>query len=243
MTDRPKSMIPEWALRPRGSILAIAFQPEIKLSSKMGFEFAGKLTDYVDPRRVEISEDQWNFSQPEGQSPRGVLSVTVTPSTIIIATAFSDTIIERQEIRLIEILRRFQEMFDPKFILRHETTVRATYPLGRDAREFLAREVMQLAEERISLIGRPIHVVGFNMVCPPDPTEVQTRDSILTVRVESLVEDPQQIYLEARAQWITPHPWTPENAEGVVKKVNVVQDYLRMNVVRMVKGKHDDDVE
>ena len=53
------------------------------------------------------------------------------------------------------------------------------------------------------------------------------------VKIESLVEDIRQIFVEVDAQWAVPSPWAPEE---IIRRTRVAYDFANTQVVGFLKG-------
>lgn len=223
-------------IEPRGFVLAVGFQPPIRLSAnKLGYEFAGKLSDYIDPSDVKITPTGWSFAQSAGGSPRGRLEVTIQSNIIQIQASFPTDSSEWFETRQQVILRKFAELFSPKLIVHVKAVVIGELPIDGDAREFLGSHIMRLDTRKLrKAIGRPIHVLGIRLDCPPvlqrDQEGTETLGPQVSVKAESLAEDSTRLYLEAAIAWPDVSQWNDRTIDSIVQRFSLVPGYLKDNI-------------
>lgn len=240
MTEQPSNLPVKGArLESRGSYLTVVFHPSLRLTRKRGFEFAAKLSQYIEPTNVELDEKQWRFDQPLEGSTRGRFKIIVDEQRIQIGAEFPEkTPAEWLESRRAEILNRFREMFKLKIVIQSAALIRATIPVEGDARTFLADHVMHLKREQISTFDRPIHMVGLKFALPPfirKGLHPRQEDWFLEVSAESLIEDPSKLYIEADGRWQnTPMPWDDVATQTVVDRLVKVSDYVKDHVLEFL---------
>jgi len=239
MTKQPSNLPIKGAqLERRGSYLAVVFHPSIRLTRKRGFEFAAELSQYIEPSNVHLDENQWRFDQPLEGSTRSRFKIIVGVQRIQINAEFPETSAEWLESRQTEILDRFHKMLDLKHVIQSAAMIQATFPVDGDARTFLANHVMHLDREQVKKLNRPIHTVGLRFMLPPFKEEgavARKEDWLLEVKVESLVEDPSKVYVEADAQWQnTPMLWDVEATRTVVNRQVKVSEYLKDHVLEFL---------
>ncbi len=240
-THRP---VPNAEIQPLGYLIGLQFHPPIKLIHAKGLEFAAKLSAHVDaPRGLDLQENQWTFSQPLGASPAGGLRVVVRESQLVLEAAFPTHALEWFEHRYDFILSEFHKMFGPGLLLESSASVRGTLQVDGDARRFLTTYVTKMEGERLSPLGRPLHLFGIRLLLPPfqeqaPPTGkrkkgkiVRTVDWVADVKAESLVEDTGKLFLEATGQWPAPRRWDEKATKSVVGQLAVVCGFLKNNLV------------
>jgi len=235
------------SLEPRGYYLGIAFHPPIRLERKKGYEFAAALADYVDPSNVTVEDHAWVFSQPIPGSPRSRLQVSVSPSQLKIDAEFPRQAKEWFEDRQTAILHKFVDFFSPTLILQSAAMIRGVLPIDGDARTFLAQRVMNVRGEYFAPFGRPIHMIGLTLGFPPfrvdSPGGVRVEDSLVQVKVESLVEDPSKLFLEALGEWPQPLKCDDEGLAKVVRRQDEVSTYVEKRLTEFLKRAAQGDAE
>ncbi len=246
-TNRPRHGA---ELQPRGYVLSVNFHPHIRLSRKDGFDFASKLSDYIDPQTANLEAHQWTYSQPLGTSAAGGLEVTITPSSIQFDISFPTHRKEWLEQRCTMVLQEFYDKFDPKLVLSSSAKVVGTIEIDGDARGFLAHHVVNLNPKRLLLLKRPVHALGIRIFSPPfehvekrgKKNVTHTIPWVVDVKAESLIEDPSKLYLEADAQWPTPTQWTgvPKIIEELIGHLKTVTEYLEKDVINFLKAPDED---
>lgn len=232
----------------RGYRLTLSFQPKVKLLREKGFAFAQKLSSFMTITQADIKPERWVFVQQEGEDPRGHLSVQLTPELLQLEAAFPTQRAEWHELKRDAVLEAFSEMFKPAALVRTVALVACVLPLEVDAREFLASEIMAISKGRLRHIGRPIHVVGLRLGCPPfqkkSGDEVEVLPSSLEVKIESLAEDPTKLFLEAAVDWPMPTEWNENARKMAQQRLGEVRKYLEENLLPMVRAEQegsDDD--
>ena len=244
-TNRPDSRA---QVAPRGYYVAAGFHPRLHLNRKSGFEFAATLSDYIDPSNAELGETEWVYSQTIGSSPHSRLRVTVGPARIQIHGEFPSHSQEWFEERFGVVLQRFRERFKPELVLGSKAMVRGLLPVEGDARVFLAEHLMNIDARRVGPFARPIHLLGLRFSLPAYVNRSREgatgADWSVNVRVESLMEDPSQLFLEADADWPEPFSWEESTGTKLVERLQAVGDYLRKNVVAFLRASGgDQDME
>lgn len=235
------------SIEPRGYYLGIAFHPPIRLERKKGYEFAAALADYLDPSNAMVEDHAWVFSQPIPGSARSRFQVSVSQSQLKIDAEFPRQPKEWFEGRQMAILGKFVQLFVPTLILQSEAMVRGVLAIDGDARTFLAQRVMNIKGEHFSRFGRPIHMIGLTLAFPPfrfeSSGEIKVEDSLVEVKVESLVEDPSKLFLEAKAQWVQPVKCDDEHLSRVVGRQDQVSAYLQTKITEFLRGAAQGDSE
>jgi len=233
---------------PRGYYVAAGFYPQLHLTRKSGFDFGRTLSDYIDPDKTEFGEDAWVYSQRIGGLPQSRLYVNVRAAQIEIGGEFLPHKQEWFEDRVGAVLQRFGQTLKPVVVLGSKAMLRGTLPINGDAREFVAKHVMKIDPKRVDSFGRPIHMVGLRLFLPSyvkrTGDQAEGTDWSVNVRVESLMEDPSQLFLEADAEWPGPMRWDESTDRKLVERLQFVGDYLRNNVIAFLRAPDgDQDME
>ena len=240
-TNRPP---PNAETQPVGYIVGLQFHPPIKLIHAKGLEFAAALSAHVDaPRELDLQENQWSFSHPLGDTPRGMFRVTVQESQLVLETYFPTHKLEWLEHRYEFILSEFHKMFKPGLLLASSASVRGTLQIDGDARRFLTTYVAKVEDTQLTPLDRPLHLFGIRLLLPPfqqqKPPEgkkrktkiVKTVDWVADIKAESLVEDATKLFLAVEGQWPAPRKWDDKATKSVVGQLATVSDFLKNNLV------------
>jgi hypothetical protein len=226
----------------RSYALSVRFHPEIKLDRKRGHQFAASLADYLNLEKNEFESHKWTFYEPlPGEESSGFL-IAVAPNFIELNIRLPKQIQELAETRFATVLRKFQDIFKPQFLLQSEATVRGTLPIDGDARAFLAIHVMRMNPNRVDSFGRPLHLLGLKFFFPPyikkksEEDNPQVTDWHVSVRAESLMEDPSKLFLEAEATWVEAHPWERDDVTALSDHLETVKNYLEKNVMQFLQA-------
>ncbi len=70
--------------------------------------------------------------------------------------------------------------------------------------------------------------------------EEQVTEWGVSIRAESLMEDPSKLFLEADAEWFESGVWDTETPLKLIKNLSTTQHYLENNVVNFLKRSADD---
>lgn len=243
-THRPK---PNEKPVPRGYILGVDFHPAIKLDRKQGFEFAAVVSEYLEPQSVQLEENSWVIRQQLGSSASGGLEITIGQTAFRIEIQHPTHALEWIEQRCQSVLKEFEKRFQPKVILGSMAAYMGTMQVDGDARAFLARSVMKFDPGKLGALDRPVHLLGLRFFLPPfkavtkrpkgkkSITEEKVVEWHVDVKVESLIEDPTKLYLEAEARWPAPSEWKRDAISRVVGHLASVTDYLQKSVVQFLQ--------
>ncbi|MBX9678370.1 MAG: hypothetical protein K2X38_06370 [Gemmataceae bacterium] len=231
---KPDAKLARW-----GYFMKLQFHPEIRLERKKGFEFAQRLMSFFDPQTTDFKSERWLFKQPIGSSPDSYLSITVSQRDLQMHCSFPETGMELYENKYQKLLEVFGEFFQPELILSSSAMVRGSMAIDGDSRVFLASDVMKIDGERTKEFGRPIHLVGLRLFFPPFKKKGQGKKSQtewqVDVKVESLLEDPSQLFLEADADWSMPRDWNNDALAEEVQRLGIVQAFLNENILKFLQ--------
>ena len=236
-TDLP---LPGSRIQPRGFALVLRFHPEIKLERKRGHGFAASLSEYLNIDRNELESHSWSFVEPLPGDPESRLVIGVTPNSLRLEIHLPSRAQEWVEHRFQTVLDTFGVQFSPQLVLNCQATVRGTIPIDGDARTFLAGLIMQMPPERVvQSFRRPVHLIGLRFFFPPfrsgpgesdEPATENRIDWSASVRAESLLEDPTQLFLEAETDWFEPTAWNDSLSRTVIDRLATTRRFLEENV-------------
>lgn len=238
--------------KPTGYTVAAQFHEPLKLLPQKGFEFAAKLTDFVDPRGVMLKEDAWVFAQPLGESALGFLRAVIQPNTITLEANGATYAMEYFETRCRSVLEEFQRDFLPTWLPASMAKVSGTLDVDGDARTFLCEHLTKLSN-RVRILGRPIQLFGIRFAMPPfearEPSPGRGRGKLIAaedwaaeLRTESLFADPGKLYLEATGHWVlsTPKRWSNGTIEEVIQHLAKVSTYLKEHLIPFLRKQAED---
>lgn len=117
----------------------------------------------------------------------------------------------------------------PAFVLQQYLIRKVANPLAvADARIFLTQKVCSIQDEQLQEFGRPLHGIGLRLFFPAS----QEAPAEYDVKVESLLRDPMQLFLENRAKFYVP----VQTADLTPMKSNLeaTEQFLTETVVRFL---------
>lgn len=117
----------------------------------------------------------------------------------------------------------------PAFILQQYLIRKTANPLGEpDARKFLIQNVCSIKNHALQAFGRPFHGVGLRFFFPATPEAPFEFD----VKVESLLRDPTQIFLENTAKFYLPIPTA--DLTPIEKNLEATEQFLTHTFVNFL---------
>ena len=102
---------------------------------------------------------------------------------------------------------------------------------GGDARVFLGQRCLRL-DDRLGPLGRPVHAVGLKMLLPPLPGPDKPNWQA-EIKIESLVEDVAQLYIEVDARWANPVQW---DHNTIIERVKTTHEFITTRIVDFLQG-------
>jgi hypothetical protein len=232
----------------RGYAMNVVFHPEIRLDTKRGPDFAKVLSEIFVPTSIEFKSDSWQFMLPQGAMPDGFVSVVVQTNALQFIVSNPEYTRDWYETRFGLLLTRFQAFFKPLMILQSSTMMHGLLPIEGDARTFLAIQVGQMDPDRMKPFGRPIQLLGLRFFMPPfmvksvehgkgksKKTTEQVTEWQVNVRIESLLEDPKKLFLQAEADWVKPAKWDDAAEKRILSQLDTVSDYMSKNIVGFLR--------
>jgi hypothetical protein len=209
-------MLPD-TIKTRGLHAGIRFAPLGVLDKQHKQQFQAKANEGFDWQRQEYAENLWRLTTPQpGGGPRSHLKLTLQPDAFNFEDSFPADPIDLFSDNLKLGLDVLAAVFSPKLIIGVGIVVRlAAQSDPPDAREYLGNRCLKL-DDKLAPLGRPVHGVGLKLLLPPLPREGATNWQAI-VKVESLVEDVRQLYIEVDARWANPFQWNPQSVVDCVK--------------------------
>jgi hypothetical protein len=219
-------------LRTRGLHAGVRFAPPATLDKQHKQRFQLRCSEGFDWRKEEYGEQAWALQSPQSEGdPRSQLKLTLQREVVNFEDIFPTGSLEVFNDNVKLALAAVADVFNPRLILASGVIIRLTTQAeGGDARLFLANRALNL-ETRLSPLGRPVHAVGLKFLLPPLPGENQPNWQA-EVKVESLVEDVRQLFIEVDAKWGNPIAW---NVDEVVTRVCTTHDFATRQVIEFLE--------
>jgi hypothetical protein len=223
-------MNPE-TLKTRGFHVGLRFAPPVALDKPHRQEFQIRLSQGFDWRRQEFADKAWVLATPQDEGdPRSLIKLTLQPDSLNFEEFFPVSTLDLFIDNLRLALDGIAGVFNPRVILGSGAMLRIVLAApGGDARVFLGHHCLQL-EDKLAVFDRPVHGLGLRLVFPP-----VTRDGKPTwqanLKIESLVEDVRQIFVEVDAKWLAPVAW---NADAVVERTRTVHEFATDQMLRFL---------
>jgi len=223
-------MIPE-TIKTRGLHVGVRFAPPAVLDKQRKQQFQLKTSEGFDWRRQEYVENGWYLVSPQAEGdPRSQLKLSLQPEIVNFEDFFPTATLDVFCDNLRLCLGCIAEVFNPRLMLATGIVIRLTaQSQGNDARVFLGQRCLRL-EDRLSPLGRPVHAVGFKLLLPPLAGE-NNPNWQAEVKVESLVEDVRQLFIEVDARWPAPAAW---DLDVLVERIRVTHSFMNHQVVAML---------
>lgn len=118
----------------------------------------------------------------------------------------------------------------PVFVVQQYLIRKIASPLAEaDARLFLSQRVCSIEEKKLQVFGRPLHGVGLRFFFPASkdmPFEYN-------VKVESLLNDPTQLFLENTAKFYAAQQTADLNP--LKKNLEATEEFLSQTVVNFLR--------
>ena len=214
-------------VKTRGLHAGIRFAPHALLDKIHRQKFQAKANEGFDWQRHEYAEQVWRLGspQPEG-GRRSELKLTVQPDAMTFEDSFPSGPFEVFLDNLRLTMGVIHDVFRPQLMLASGAVIRLTAESSTgDSRTFLGNHCLRM-EDRLAPLGRPVHGVGLKMLLPPLPGDGPNWQA--SMRVESLVEDVRQIFIEVDARWGNPAPWS---ADEIVSRVKTAYEFSVNQVI------------
>jgi len=214
-------MLPD-TIKTRGLHAGIRFAPQGVLDKQHKQQFQIKANEGFDWQRQEYAEGFWRLTTPQASGgPRSHLKLTIQPDAFNFEDSFPTDPIDLFFDNLKLGLDVVASVFNPRLIIGVGIVVRLSAQSDPpDAREYLGNHCLKL-DHRLEPLGRPVHGVGLKLLLPPLPGEAGPNWQAV-VKVESLVEDVRQLFIEVDARWGNPFQW---NRQAVVDRVKTAHDF------------------
>ncbi len=218
-------------IKTRGLHTVVRFAPQAILDKQRKRDFQIKANEGFDWQRQEFTDRLWSLTAPQSEGdPRSHLKLAVQPDSFSFEDSFPIGTRDVYKDNLKLALEVLASVFKPRIMLRIGVVIRlSAQSADDDARVYLGKNCLRL-DDRLTPLSRPVHAVGLKLLLPPIQGEGQPNWQA-TVKVESLVEDVRQLYIEVDAHWGTPCQWAPQTAIDNLDtacqfSMNQVSDFL-----------------
>ena len=235
--------------------LRLDFYPAIKLRRRDGLRFAEAISEYLELEEIQPGVSEWKMAG--GASCDGV-HLRIAKHSITLDAHDPVNSLEWYEHRFELVISKFEEMFSPHVALLRNAMASCLLDLpgGTDARAFLGGWVMLMDPHKLAPIERPLHVLGVRLFFPPfeeadseQAGEYCKTDWSVNVRVESCVNDPGKLFMEADADWDAPISWDNDLVNEALRCLGVVTTFMSDKIVKFLRqpplpdNDEDNDVE
>jgi hypothetical protein len=222
-------------LKTRGLHTVVRFAPRVALDKQHKQQFQLKANEGFDWRRQEFTEQSWQLSTPQSEGdPRSQLKFSVLPDLVNFEDYFPTAPFDLYLDNLKLALDSFAAVFDPRLLVGSGTVVRFTAQSEtKDARIYLGQHCLHL-DERLKPLQRPVHAVGLKLLLPPMPPqpEEDLPNWQAEVKLETLVEDVAQLFIEVDARWANPVNW---DTQVILERVRTAQAFTLGPVVNFLQ--------
>lgn len=220
------------SLNTRGFHVGVRFAPSAVFDKAKRQDFQFKLSQGFDWRRQEFGDTTWVLASPQSEGdPRSHIKLSLQPDILNFEEFFPVSTLDIFLDNLKLALQGVAEVFGPRVLLGSGSMIRMTLQApGGDARVFLGKRCLHL-DEQLGPIGRPVHALGLRLMLPPvDAGGQPTWQG--EIKIESLVEDVRQIFVELDAKWGTPVAWAPD---AIVERVKTAHEFATEKVVKFLE--------
>ncbi|MCA9256379.1 MAG: hypothetical protein KDA33_12115 [Phycisphaerales bacterium] len=205
-------MLPQ-TVKTRGIHVGIRFAPQAPLDKQHRQAFQMKANEGFDWQRHEYAANAWRLSSPQPENDRrSELKFTIQPDAMAFEDQFPTGPIDLFQDNLKLAMGVVGDVFRPQLMIGGSgCLIRLTAQSATgDSRRFLGQHCMRM-EDQLKPLGRPVFGVGFKLLLPAVQGEGQPHWQA-TMRVESLMEDPKQLFIEVDARWPNPTQWSADEA-------------------------------
>lgn len=221
-------------LQPRGYYMRVDFAPSISMRRKVGIQFAEKISEYLNLDETTTRDTEWRYlHRREGTDSK--VQFSVEQNNVQAQAHFPTDAKEWFEERFRFFFREFRNQFTPQFILSSSVMIRGELDVDGDARTFLANHAINVKPGQF---GRPIHGMGLRLFFPPYQLKPKSKRGKATtvewqinVKIESLLEDPGKLFLEADADWNFPKEWNDKQIDLVILHLEDVSSFLDKTII------------
>lgn len=227
-------MLPD-TLKTRGLHTVVRFAPRITFDKQHKQQFQMKASEGFDWQRQEYADHAWQLSSPQSEGDsRSQLKFGVFPDAVNFEDYFPTTPFELYLDNLKLALDGFAAVFDPRLIIGTGIMVRFTAQSEtKDARVYLGQQCLHL-DDRLKPLQRPVHAVGLKLLLPPLPPQAgsEVPNWQAEVKLESLVEDVTQLFVEVDARWANPINW---DTSAILDRVRTAHAFANGPVLKFLQ--------
>lgn len=218
-------------LKTRGLHVGMRFAPSATLDKQLRQQFQSRASQGFDWTHHEYTDTVWRLTSPQREGdPRSHLKLTVQPDAVNFEDVFPVATFDMYVDNLKLAMEMIADVFGAKVMLASGAVIRLTAQVeGNDARIFLGHKCLGL-ENRLAPLGRPVHAVGLKMLLPPVPLKNEPPWQA-EVKIESLVEDVRQIFIEVDAKWGTPVAWSMDE---LTRRARLANEFARQQVLEFL---------
>ena len=219
-------------IKTRGLHVGVRFAPTAALDKIHKQQFQQKSSEGFDWRRQEYADNAWHLVSPQSEGdPRSQLKLSLTADLVNFEDFFPTGPLDLFFDNLRLALGSVAAVFNPRIILASGIVIRLTAQSEEnDARIYLGQRCLKL-DDRLGPLERPVHAVGLKLVLPPLPGQDQPNWQA-EIKIESLIEDVRQLFVEVDARWANPAPW---DLETIVDRVRTAHEFASTKVVSLLK--------
>ncbi len=229
-------MLVKESLRTRGIIVEVGFVPPLaNFSKKTLIAFQTSVEEIIDISEIKKGEG-FIFMISKGDGFDGEIQINLSREKLLMHILFpSGAIVELIEIfdSIIKILRDIirPHIFAPVVVnIRKQVTTQE-----KDANLFFTESLFKFSKEREDILGRPIQTMGIKLMMPPFLGSSREQTDAIELKIETLNEDPRDIYLEINRVFSVPIP--SANFTTVKDFILSTEDYLNNNVLDFISFK------
>ena len=224
-------MLPD-TMKTRGLHVAVRFAPHAVLDKQHKQQFQLKASEGFDWRHQEFAEHAWQLSSPQAEGdPRSQLKLSVFPDVVNFEDYFPVGSFDLFLDNLKLALNSFAAVFEPRLVIGSGVVVRLTAQAEtQDARVYLGQQCLHL-DDRLQPLQRPVHAVGLKLLLPPLSGKDQPNWQV-EIKIESLVEDIRQLFIEVDARWATSGNWDPA---VVIDRIRTAHGFATGQVIRFLQ--------
>lgn len=218
-------------LKTRGLHAGVRFAPVAAMDKAQKQAFQKKANEGFDWQRQEFNSGVWRLLSPQSDGDRrSHLRFSVQRDGFNFEDSFPTAPLSVFFDNLRLAMAVIEDVFEPKVMVGSGAVIRMTAQSDpEDARLFLGGKCLHL-DDRLGPLGRPVHGVGLSMFLPPLPGDGQP-DWQATVKVETLIEDVRQIFIEVDARWGVPAAW---NSQAIIDRVQTANDFAAHQVANFL---------
>lgn len=202
-------------LREGDFYLRVEFVPPCVLNKEVQHQLLQELRGQkVDFNSVEFGQAELVLSQKD-PNDRACRVITAASTSLDIQWAFPNVSIEVVKKEADAIFEAAKKILNIQIIAKLLSRVQcAAAAYGVDARVFLGETVLGGLAEKLVPFRRPAHCVGLRLFFPAVGNPPQTEQYPMEVKIESLMEDTSQLFIEVLRTAVKPEQVTDRTRLG-----------------------------